>query len=173
MPCSEAGNKAVNALYIGKEIKLMGIVDAFKKITGYDDETERDYDEKETNDSDDYEEDFGIRRQSSISSAPKTGKVLNIPATTRLQVIVVKAEQFTDAAAIADHFKNKRAVVLNLDNTNKDVANRLIDFLAGVAYASDGDLKRIANTSYILVPYNVDISGDMIEELGNNAADFM
>lgn len=150
----------------------MGLVDAFKRMTGYEEEEDdQDYEEPEKNVKD-FDDDFGIRR-SSVSNAPKTGKVLNIPATTRLQVVVVKAEKFTDAATIADNFKNKRAVVLNLDNTNKDVANRLIDFLAGVAYASDGDLKRIANTSYILVPYNVDISGDMIEELGNNAADFM
>ena len=150
----------------------MGLVDAFKRMTGYEEEEEEQDYVEENEKSKDFDDDFGIRR-SPISSAPKTGKVLNIPATTRLQVVVVKAEKFTDAATIADNFKNKRAVVLNLDNTNKDVANRLIDFLAGVAYASDGDLKRIANTSYILVPYNVDISGDMIEELGNNAADFM
>lgn len=153
----------------------MGIVDAFKKMTGYDEQEEEEYTEDSATETpaakSSFDEDYGIRR--STPAAPKSGKVLNIPATTRLQVIVVKAEKFTDAAEIADHFKNKRAVVLNLDNTNKDVANRLIDFLGGVAYASDGDLKRIANTSYILVPYNVDISGDMIEELGNSAADFM
>ena len=152
----------------------MGLVDAFKRMTGYEEEEdEQDYIDESEKNSKDFDDDFGIRRAPISSGAPKTGKVLNIPATTRLQVVVVKAEKFTDAATIADHFKNKRAVVLNLDNTNKDVANRLIDFLGGVAYASDGDLKRIANTSYILVPYNVDISGDMIEELGNNAADFM
>lgn len=152
----------------------MGIGDFVRKWTGYEEEDkDDDYDDdKKDKEINDFDEDFGIRR-APISNTPKTGKVLNIPATTRLQVVVVKAEKFTDAATIADNFKNKRAVVLNLDNTNKDVANRLIDFLAGVAYASDGDLKRIANTSYILVPYNVDISGDMIEELGNNAADFM
>lgn len=149
----------------------MGFVDAFKRITGYEEEEENDVTEETENESRGYDDDFGLRR--GAASTPKTGKVLNIPATTRLQVIVVKAEKFNDAAAIADHFKNKRAVVLNLDNTNKDIANRLIDFLAGVTYAADGELKRIANTSYILVPYNVDISGDMIEELGNNAADFM
>ena len=152
----------------------MGIGDFVRKWTGYEEEEKEDYnDDKTDKGANDFDEDFGIRRAPISSNTPKTGKVLNIPATTRLQVVVVKAEKFTDAATIADNFKNKRAVVLNLDNTNKDVANRLIDFLAGVAYASDGDLKRIANTSYILVPYNVDISGDMIEELGNNAADFM
>lgn len=98
----------------------------------------------------------------------KSSKMMSIPATTHLQVIVVKPEKYSDAAAIADHFKNKKTVVLNLDNTNKDVANRLIDFLGGVAYAADGDLKRISSYTYIIVPVNVDISGDMIEELGNN-----
>lgn len=154
----------------------MGLGDVIKRIAGYETEDEDDYETDDTQKQElpkSYEDDFGIKRSNNPASSPKTGRVLNIPATTRLQVIVVKAEKFLDASEIADHFKNKRAVVLNLDNTNKDVANRLIDFLAGVAYASDGELKRIANTSYILVPYNVDISGDMIEEIGNSAGDFM
>lgn len=129
---------------------------------------------EESYDGDDYSSDM----PSAINfddeySAPKTpiksSKTLSIPATTHLQVIVVKPEKYSDAASIADHFKNKKTVVLNLDNTNKDVANRLIDFLGGVAYAADGDLKRIANTTYIIVPFNVDISGDMIDELGSSA----
>ncbi len=128
-----------------------------------------DYNDNEDNDeSVSADEDYGYKRTPNITSVPRSGKVLNIPATTRLQVIVFKAERFNDVVEIADHFKSKKAIVLNLDNTNKDVANRLIDFLAGVAYAADGELKRIANTSYILVPYNVDISGDLLEELGGD-----
>ncbi len=148
--------------------------DAFRKITGSgdDDEDERDYDlDNDEDDDRDYEDNFRPRYNNNISSSASSGKVLNIPATTRLQVVVVKPEKFTDAADAADHFKNKRAVVLNLDNTNKDIANRMIDFLGGVAYAADGSLKRIANTSYILVPYNVDISGDMLEELERGNSD--
>ncbi|MCM1486909.1 MAG: cell division protein SepF [Firmicutes bacterium] len=151
----------------------MGFMDTIRKITGAEEEDDDQEYEMNNDEDSDYEESFASRRPNNISSIPKTGKVLNIPATTRLQVIVFKAEKFTDAAEIADHFKSKRAVVLNFDNTNKDVSNRLIDFLGGVAYATDGDLKRISNTSFILVPYNVDISGDLIEELGNNATDFM
>lgn len=153
----------------------MGFGDVFKRITGYEEhETEEEETEETTSYSSgsSFDDDYGIRSASS-SSSRTNGKVLNIPATTRLSVVVVRAEKFTDSAEIADHFKSKRAVVINLDNTNKDVANRIIDFLGGVAYAADGDLKRIANTSYILVPYNVDISGDMIEELGNSAANIM
>ncbi len=147
----------------------MGFMDQFKKITGYNN-GEDDFGAES-----DYTEDlpstvsFDDSYSSPAKSSIKSSKMLSIPATTHLQVIVVKPEKYSDAAAIADHFKNKKTVVLNLDNTNKDVSNRLIDFLGGVAYATDGELKRIANTTYIIVPVNVDISGDMIDELGNNA----
>lgn len=146
----------------------MGFMDQFKKITGYSSEDE------DFGGDNDYTDDipstvnFGDDYSSSRSSI-KSSRMMSIPATTHLQVIVVKPEKYSDAAAIADHFKNRKTVVLNLDNTNKDVSNRLIDFLGGVAYATDGELKRIANTTYIIVPVNVDISGDMIDELGSNA----
>jgi len=108
---------------------------------------------------DDYS--YGVKTTSS--------KVLSIAATTHLQVIVFKPQKYSEAAEIADHFKNKKTIVLNLENTNKDVANRLIDFLGGVAYAGDGDLKRISNTTYMIVPFNVEISGDTIEELESSS----
>lgn len=151
----------------------MGFMDQFKKMTGFNNseaeyDTESDYAESVPS-TIGFDDDFtSPSRPSSI----KSSKTLSIPATTHLQVIVVKPERYSDAAAIADHFKNKRTVVLNFDNTNKEISNRLIDFLGGVAYAMDGELKRIANMTYIIVPVNVDISGDMIDELGNNA-DFM
>lgn len=48
------------------------------------------------------------------------------------------------------------------------VARRLVDFLSGVAYANEGKIKRVANSTYIITPYNVDILGDLIDELENN-----
>ena len=146
----------------------MGFMDSLKRtigVGGGDEgyENESDY-ANDMPSAINFDDDYG-----SAKPSIKSSKTLSIPATTHLQVIVVKPEKYSDAAAIADHFKNKKTVVLNLDNTNKDVANRLIDFLGGVAYAADGDLKRIANTTYIIVPVNVDISGDMIDELGSNA----
>ena len=102
-------------------------------------------------------------------AAPKrNGKVVNIHATTQLKVVLVKPEHFEDASTIADHLNNKRTVVLNLESTNKDVARRLVDFLSGCAYALDGKIKKIAISTYIITPYNVDIVGDLIDELENN-----
>ena len=95
-------------------------------------------------------------------------KVVNINATTQLSVVLVKPEKFENAVDIADHLRDKRTVVLNLEQTNKDVARRLVDFLSGVTYAQDGKIKKVANSTFIITPYNVDILGDLIDELENN-----
>jgi len=62
--------------------------------------------------------------------------------------------------------------VLNLESTNKDVARRLLDFLSGVTYAHGGKIKKVALSTYIITPYNVDILGDLIDELENNGLYF-
>ena len=77
-----------------------------------------------------------------------SNKVVNINATTQLQV------------------------VLNLESTNKEVSRRLIDFLSGVAYANNGQIKRVATSTFIITPYNVDIMGDLLDELENNGVFF-
>lgn len=99
-------------------------------------------------------------------------KVVNINATTQLKVVLVKPERFDDASAIADQLNAKRTVVLNLESTNKEVSRRLIDFLSGVAYANNGQIKRVATSTFIITPYNVDIMGDLIDELENNGVFF-
>ena len=63
-------------------------------------------------------------------------------------------------------------MVLNLESTNKDTARRLLDFISGVAYAQDGKIKKVAVSTYIITPYNVDILGDLIDELENNGLYF-
>ncbi len=98
----------------------------------------------------------------------KNDKVVNIHTTTQLQVVLVKPEAFDEAAAIADNLNERRTVVLNLEGANRDIARRLLDFLSGVAYANNGKIKRVANSTYIITPYNVDVMGDLIDELENS-----
>ena len=102
------------------------------------------------------------------SAQKKDNKVVNIHTTTAVQVVLSKPERFEQAAEIADHLRERRTVVMNLETTNKDVARRLVDFLSGVAYANDGKIKKVAINTYIITPYNVDIMGDLIDELENN-----
>ena len=95
-------------------------------------------------------------------------KVVNIRTATQLQVVLVKPDRFDNVAEIAEHLREKRAVVLNLETAEKDIARRLVDFLSGCAYALDGKIKKVAVSTYIITPYNVDIVGDLIDELENN-----
>ena len=97
-----------------------------------------------------------------------SNKVVNIHTTTQLQVVLVKPKRFEEAADIADHLREKRTVVLNLEETNEKIARRLVDFLSGMAYANEGKIKKVAIKTFIITPYNVDILGDLIDELENN-----
>jgi len=142
----------------------MGIVDKFKNFIGYPDDGY--YNEDETDD----ENVINIAQQT--SSADRSNKVVNIHATTQLQVVLVKPERFEDASGIADHLNAKRTIVLNLESANKDVSRRLIDFLSGVAYANNGQIKRVANSTYIITPYNVGIMGDLLDELESSGVFF-
>ena len=107
-----------------------------------------------------------------VENERRSNKVVNIHTTTPLQVVLVKPERFENASEIADHLREKRTVVLNLESTNKDIARRLLDFLSGVAYANEGKIKKVAISTYIITPYNVDILGDLIDELENNGLYF-
>ncbi|MCI8480298.1 MAG: cell division protein SepF [Oscillibacter sp.] len=140
----------------------MGLIDDIKKWAHpYEDEDE-DFEEFEEPSRRDIFED----RRSKFDD--RRSKVVNIHATTQLKVVLVKPERFENASEIADHLKDKRTVVLNLESTNKDIARRLIDFLSGVAYAGEGKIKKVAANTYIITPYHVDIEGDLIDELENN-----
>ena len=106
------------------------------------------------------------------AESKRSNKVVNIHATAQLQVVLVKPERFDDATSVADHLNAKRTVVLNLESSNKDVARRILDFLSGVAYANDGQIKKVANCTYIITPYNVGFMGDLLDELENNGLYF-
>ena len=146
----------------------MSLIDELKKLTHpYEDEDEEfeDFEEPARSSRDAFED----RR---VKADDRRNKVVNIHATTQLKVVLVKPERFENAAEIADHLKDKRTVVLNLESTNKDIARRLIDFLSGVAYAGEGKIKKVAANTYIITPYHVDIEGDLIDELENNGLYF-
>lgn len=107
------------------------------------------------------------------STVGHSSKVVDIHTTAKLQVVLTKPEKFSDAREIADNLNEKRTIVLNLESTNKDEALRLLDFLSGVAYANDGEIKKIAKSTFIITPYNVDVMGDLLYELENNGVYFV
>jgi cell division inhibitor SepF len=149
----------------------MSLLDDFKRMIHPMNDEDEEYDEVfDDNDSPFTEERPRSDRGVSIDS--RRGKVVNIHATTQLKVVLVKPERFEAASEIADHLKEKRTVVMNLESTHKDIARRLVDFLSGVAYAGEGKIKKVAANTYIITPYSVDIQGDLIDELENNGLYF-
>ena len=141
----------------------MGFMDELKKLARpYAEDDEDDYDDYDNDDFEDEEDEAPepaprARRSAPAFSAPESrsaaesrrgGKIVNVHTTAQLQV------------------------VLNLESTNKDVARRLVDFLSGCAYALDGKIKKVAISTYIITPLNVDIVGDLVEELENNGMYF-
>lgn len=149
----------------------MSLLENIKRIINPMSDEDDDYDEV----FDDQESPFVDERSSRADRGvveSRRGKVVNIHATTQLKVVLVKPERFENASEIADHLKEKRTVVVNLESTHKDIARRLIDFLSGVAYAGEGKIKRVAANTYIITPYSVEIQGDLIDELENNFRSF-
>ena len=155
----------------------MGFIDELKRLARpYEDEDEDNYD--------DFDDTGAVKverrekpaaREGGIFSSEgdrRNNKVVNIHTTTQLQVVLVKPERFDNAWEIADHLREKRTVVLNLESTDEKTTRRVLDFLAGVAYAQEGKIKKVAARTYIITPYNVDILGDLIDELENNGLYF-
>ena len=81
-----------------------------------------------------------------------------------IELKVVKPQLFEDSAQVADHLLSKRTVVLNLEDTNKEAARRILDFLTGVAYSIGGNIKKVANSAYVVTPSNVDVSEGQIKQ---------
>lgn len=151
----------------------MGFMDNIKNFMSVNDGLdEEEYAYEEESAAEEKEKDYFSTSSSDYSSKDNSsakGKYVNIHANSQLSVVLVKPESFSEASSIADHLNSKRTVVLNLESTSKDVSRRLVDFLSGVAYANNGTLKRVANCTYIITPYNVDIMGDeLLDDFSEN-----
>lgn len=112
--------------------------------------------------------------QTSRTRAEKSssGNVVNINSSKvaasqpKPHVVFRKIDRFEEVGEVADVLNDKRIVILNLETCPNDVSQRIIDFLYGVAYANHGDFKKVAGRAYIITPYNVPVSGELLDELG-------
>jgi cell division inhibitor SepF len=82
-----------------------------------------------------------------------------------VQMKLVSPRSFNDAQKVADEFKNSRPVILNLQDTDADLARRLIDFGSGLTYALGGGMQKIADQTFLLTPRNVEVSAAEAERM--------
>lgn len=85
------------------------------------------------------------------------------------QVFVIKPDEFDDAQMIIDHLKGGQAIVINMEGMELSTAQRIIDFIAGACYSLDGSLQAISGNIFIAAPADIYVSGDLREELLNDA----
>lgn len=76
------------------------------------------------------------------------------------QPFVLMPRMFDDAQQIGDRFKRDQPIILNLQGLDRDTARRLLDFASGLCYARDGEMRKVANAVYMLVPANVEVTDD-------------
>ena len=150
----------------------MSFWDNVKKFTQpYSDDEYEDYD----TDVDQYEEEvqtaprsrrtspFAGNAQESAPAAPASdrfgGQVLSMSG--KQEVVLFHAKTFEDAAKAADELCKKKAVILNMENVDKALTRRVVDFLSGSVYALDGRVKKVAQATYLLCPHNMEVIGDL------------
>jgi len=97
---------------------------------------------------------------STPTSSSFNGQVLNM-SSGKQEVVLFHAKTFDDAAKASDELRRRKAVILNMENVDKALTRRVVDFLSGSVYALDGSVKKIAQSTYLFCPHNMDVVGDL------------
>ena len=112
------------------------------------------------------EDDFGFG-MTAAPAAPATtsgsfsGQVLKMAGGPKQEVVLFRPTSFNETSKAADHLRNNKAVVLNLEEVDKAMARRVVDILSGAVYALEGDVTKIAKSAYLFYPKNMDVSGTL------------
>lgn len=145
----------------------MGLFDKIKNILTIPEEDEFEEEreevvEEETRKRVSYNEPAAKRTDSTprIIGGGKSKTVNFNPA--QMQVVLVKPERYEDVKAIADHLNDRKSVVLNLESADRDVSRRIVDFLSGATYANRGNIRKISRGTFLIVPYGVDMMGELM-----------
>jgi len=96
---------------------------------------------------------------SSTASSGFSGQIVSMG--NRQEVVLFHPVNFNDTSKAADHLRSKKAVIVNMENVDKAMARRVVDFLSGCAYAVDGKVKKVAQSTYLFCPHNMDVVGDL------------
>ncbi len=139
----------------------MGFFDDVKKVFI---PQEDDYEDETLVEEEEEVEEEKPRRESTarLFQSDRKKVVSYTPSLSQMQVVLCKPERFEDVPSVADHLNDKKTVVLNLESANRETSRRIIDFLSGVAYANHGNIKKIANSTFIVTPNDVNVMGELM-----------
>jgi len=98
-------------------------------------------------------------------STRKGAQVVSIHTQKQLRVVFMEPKSFEDAQHVADQLKNRRPVIVNLENADHALAKRIVDFVSGTTYALNGNMQKVGSGIFLFVPNNVDITGEVRDDL--------
>lgn len=104
-------------------------------------------------------------RQPEAKHGRRNAQVLSIHTQKQVKVIVMEPTSFEESQGIADQLRNRRSVIVNLENVDRNLAKRIVDFVSGATYALGGNLQKVGSGIFLFVPTNVDIYADAKEEI--------
>ncbi len=113
----------------------------------------------------DEEEKEEVGREEVRNSSRKSAQVVSIHTQKQVKVVVLEPTSFEESQNIADQLKNRRPVIVNLENTDRNLAKRIVDFVSGATYALGGNMQKVGQGIFLFVPNNVDISGEMRDDV--------
>lgn len=113
-------------------------------------------------------EETGSKYENNAASSKKNhGKVLNLNNSATTKVVVVSPQNINDAKEICDHLRANRSIVMNVENIETPVAQRIVDFLSGAVYSLDGNIQKVSSGIFLAAPNSVDILGEIKEDIHN------
>lgn len=95
------------------------------------------------------------------------GQVVSLHAQRQVRVVVLEPTSFESVQEIADNLKNRRPVIINLEQAEPDLAKRVVDFVMGATYALNGSIQKVGKGIFLSVPSNIEIDGDLKEQLSD------
>ena len=160
----------------------MNFIDKFKNAFSMSEEEYLDDVDVEEDEEEEEEYVYQKPRTSRLSKSVeqvKTDNVVDIRSSSagtsagyqpKAHVVFKKIDSFEEVRSVADVLIEQRIVILNLETCSDDASRRILDVLSGVAYANDGRIQRVAGRAYIITPNNVPLSGELLDEVANSAA---
>lgn len=106
------------------------------------------------------EEEEAASQEAYYNHSPRErGKLVKLNNTNKpVKMLIIEPESFDEVQAIVDHLKNRRVVIINLEETEKGVARRIADFVGGAIYALDGSMQRINGSIFLFTPAHIEVA---------------
>jgi cell division inhibitor SepF len=118
-----------------------------------------------------YEDDIidSVPQKHDFQSTRKTqqGKILSMHNNNNLKVVIMSPQNILEARDLCDHLKSNKPIIMNVENVETPLAQRMVDFLSGAVYCLDGDIQKISSGIFLATPASIEITGDLKDEMRN------